>query len=166
MKAWSASPTSFAFCFGDRPLFLDFFRLKNLRVAATVLAAVCTLAAAETVGQSGQQKSDQSQNAKTDKDSSDVYIAGGDVKPPKVIHYVEPAFSPSSQEAYVEGVVRIAAVVNLDGLPANLEVTKGLNAEEDKLAVEALKQWRFKPGTKNDRPVRVKINVEINFHLL
>ncbi len=150
-------------------MFLHFF-LKNSRLAAAALAVVCTLAAAEPaerpVEQSGQPKSEQSQNAKTDKDSSAVYVAGGDVKPPKVIHYVEPAFSPSSQEAYVEGVVRIAAVVNLDGLPSNLEVTKGLNADEDKLAVEALKQWRFKPGTKNDRPVRVKINVEINFHLL
>lgn len=142
------------------PLYL--FRFKNSRVAAVAFAAVFTLAAAKP----GQQKSEQSQNAQTQKDSSEVYVVGGDVKPPKVIHYVEPEFSPSSQDAYVEGVVRIAAVVNLDGLPANLEVTKGLNAEEDKLAIEALKQWRFKPGTKNDRPVRVKINVEINFHLL
>jgi len=99
-------------------------------------------------------------------DSTDIYVAGGDVKPPKVIHYVEPDFSPSSQEAFVEGVVKIAAVVNLDGIPADLHVTKGLNADEDKLAVEALKQWRFKPGTKKDQPVRVRINVEINFHLL
>ncbi len=86
------------------------------------------------------------------------------MKPPKVIHYVEP--DPSSQDAYVEGVVRISAVVNLDGTPSDLKVVKGLNAEEDKLATEALKQWRFRPGSKNEKPVRVRINVEINFHLL
>jgi TonB family protein len=117
-------------------------------------------------GQQSAQKNSSDSSKDSSKDSSEVYVAGGDVKPPKVIHYVEPEFSPSSQEAYVEGVVRIAAIVNLDGVPGDLQVTKGLNAEEDKLAVEALKQWRFKPGTKNDRPVRVKINVEINFHLL
>ena len=108
------------------------------------------------------------QSAKQQKssDDGDVFTPGGDVKPPKVIHYVEPDFSPSSQEAYVEGVVRIGAVVDTEGIPVDLHVVKGLNAQEDRLAVEALKQWRFKPGTKNDKPVKVKINVEINFHLL
>ena len=96
------------------------------------------------------------------KDSGEIYVAGGDVKPPKVIHYVE----PESSETYAEGVVRLSAVVNLDGLPSDMHVVKGLNAEEDRLALEALKQWRFKPGTKNDQPVKVRINVEIRFHLL
>ena len=100
------------------------------------------------------------------KDDSDIYVVGGDVKPPKVIHYVEPESSSSSQDAYVEGVVRISTVVNLDGLPSDLHVTKGLNSEEDRLAVEALKQWRFQPGTRKGQPVRVRINVEIEFHLL
>jgi TonB family protein len=94
----------------------------------------------------------------------EIYVVGGDVKPPKVIHYVEP--EPSDQDTYVEGIVKIAAVVNLDGAPSDLHVLKGLNDAEDKLALAALKQWRFEPGTKNGKPVRVKINVEISFHLL
>lgn len=97
-------------------------------------------------------------------DSSEIYVVGGDVKPPKIIHYVEP--DPSSQDAYVEGVVRISAVVNLDGTASDMKVLKGLNDEEDKLALAALKQWRFKPGSKSDKAVRVRINVEISFHLL
>jgi TonB family protein len=107
-------------------------------------------------------KSDAKSNAKSD----EVYTAGGDVKAPKIIHYVEPDFSPSSQEAYVEGVVRLSAIVNVEGLPTDLKILSGLNAEEDQTAVEALKQWRFKPGTKNGQAVRVRITVEINFHLL
>ncbi len=143
------------FRFGDQLLPCYPLPFRFWRVYA-ILAIV--LAAAYSVSGAAQKDSG--------KDSDQVYVAGGDVKPPKVIHYVEPAFSPSSQDAYVEGVVRIAAIVNLDGAPAELQVTKGLNEQEDKLAIEALKQWRFKPGTKNERPVRVKINVEINFHLL
>ncbi len=105
-----------------------------------------------------QQKSD------SPKEADEIYTVGGEVKPPKIIHYVEPA--PSEQETYVEGVVRIAAVINLDGTPSDLHVVKGLNESEDKLALEALKQWRFSPGTKSGHAVRVRINVEINFHLL
>jgi len=127
----------------------------RIRVFICVLLAACVAVAA-------QQKSDSPKD--TSKESDEVYAVGGDVKPPKIIHYVEP--DPSEQENYVEGVVRIAAVINVDGAPSDLHVVKGLNDAEDKLALEALKQWRFSPGTKGGHAVRVKINVEINFHLL
>ena len=100
------------------------------------------------------------------KDDDPVYEPGKDVKPPKLIHYVEPDFSPSSKEAYVEGTVKISTVVTTEGKSANSRVVSGLNAEEDRTALEALKQWRFSPGTKEDKPVKVRITVEIDFHLL
>jgi protein TonB len=95
-----------------------------------------------------------------------VYEPGGDVKSPKLIHYVEPAFSSSSKEAFVEGVVRLSTVVKLDGVPADVHVLKGLNSEEDQKAMDALAKWRFKPGTKNGQPVNVRVTVEVEFHLL
>ena len=95
-----------------------------------------------------------------------VYVPGGDVKPPKLTHYVEPEFSPSSKEAYVEGAVKISAVVTSEGLPTELAVKSGLNAEEDHTAMEAVKQWRFDPGTKDGKPVFVRVTLEIQFHLL
>ncbi len=132
-------------------------------MAAAILIFAPQFVAAQDTKPAADKKSDaKASDAKTD----EVYIAGGDVKPPKVLHYVEPDFSASSQEAYVEGVVRLSAIVNLDGQPSDLKVIAGLNAEEDKTALAALQQWRFKPGTKNEKPVRVKITVEINFHLL
>ena len=42
----------------------------------------------------------------------------------------------------------------------------GLNAEEDRTVIEAVKQRRFEPGTRNGLPVSVRVIVEINFHLL
>jgi TonB family protein len=95
-----------------------------------------------------------------------IYTPGGDVKAPKLTHYVEPEFSSSSNEAFVDGVVKIEAVVTTEGLPSNLKILSGLNAEEDKTAVDAVKQWRFRPGTKGDQPVRVRVTVEVDFHLL
>ena len=95
-----------------------------------------------------------------------VYEPGGDVKPPKLLHYVEPAFSPSSKEAFVEGTVKISTVVTTEGIATKLRVTSGLNAEEDRTAMEAVKQWKFQPGTKAGQPVNVRVNVEVTFHLL
>ena len=100
-------------------------------------------------------------------DSADkVYEPGGDVKPPKLVHYVEPAFSPSSKEAFVEGTVKISTVVTREGQATNLKVTSGLNSEEDRTATEAVKQWKFQPGTKAGQPVNVHVTVEVTFHLL
>lgn len=95
-----------------------------------------------------------------------IYVPGGDVKAPKLTHYVEPEFSSSSREAFVSGVVKIETVVTAQGLPSDLKIVSGLNTEEDQTAVEAVKQWRFRPGTKGDQPVKVRVTVEVDFHLL
>lgn len=113
------------------------------------------------------QKPDEQKNDKSGDDNDKVYEPGGDVKSPKLVHYVEPDFSPSSsKEAFVEGTVKISTVVTRDGLPTNLHVTSGLNSQEDKTALEAVKQWKFQPGTKAGQPVNVRVTVEVNFHLL
>lgn len=42
-----------------------------------------------------------------------IYEPGGDVKQPKLVHYVEPEFSANSKEAFVEGTVKISTVITL-----------------------------------------------------
>ncbi len=109
---------------------------------------------------------EQKSAGKKDETASKVYEVGDDVKPPKLVHYVEPDFSPDSKEAYVEGTVKISTVVTDEGLPTNLHVTSGLNSEQDRTAIEAVKQWRFQPGTKSGQPVNVRVTIEVTFHLL
>ena len=99
-------------------------------------------------------------------DDDQVYEPGGDVKAPKLVHYVEPEFSPSAKEAYVEGTVRLSTVVTTAGKPTDCRVLHGLSADEDRTAMDALKKWTFAPGTKSGKQVNVRITVEIDFHLL
>lgn len=95
-----------------------------------------------------------------------VYDIGGDVHPPKLIHVVEPAFDPKSEEAFTSGVVRIQIVVTDEGGVRDPKVVAGLNDRQDKKAVEAVTQWRFRPATRQGEPVSVRATVEVNFHLL
>jgi TonB family protein len=113
-------------------------------------------------------KSDMDKKSEKDSTSDEdaVYEPGGDVKSPKLVHYVEPAFSSSSKEAFVEGTVKISTVITVDGKPSESKVVKGLNAEEDRTAMDAVEQWRFEPGTKSGKPVKVHVNVEVDFHLM
>jgi TonB family protein len=125
-------------------------------------------AAVQTVRAGDEPAKDNRDRKESGKDSTQdpVYQPGGEVKSPKLVHYVEPSFSSSSKEAFVEGVVRISTVVTIEGHPADLHVLSGLNTEEDRTAVEAVTQWRFQPGSKNGKPVNVRVTVEVEFHLL
>lgn len=128
-------------------------------VAASMFSAAFCPVFAEDENQKNAEKS-------TDSADDTVYEPGGDVKPPKLIHYVEPAFSSSSKEAFVEGTVKISTVVTADGKPSGIKVVKGLNTEEDRTAMDAVEQWRFDPGTRSGKPVKVRVNVEVDFHLM
>ncbi len=101
-----------------------------------------------------------------DSAAAEVYEPGPTVKAPKLIHYVEPEFSANSKEAFVEGVVKVSTVVSTEGVVSNCQIVRGLNSEEDKTALKAVKLWRFQPGTKDGKPVNVRVTVEIEFHLM
>ena len=102
-----------------------------------------------------------------EKDSGEpIYEPGPEITSPKLVHYVEPKFSSSSEKAFVNGTVKVSLVVNKRGLPEDIKVISGLNDEEDQSAIEAVKQWRFTPGAKQGEPVCVRVSAVIAFHLL
>jgi TonB family protein len=107
-----------------------------------------------------------SDSVKKEKAADVVYEPGNGVKPPKLVHYVEPEFSPSSEEAFVNGLVRLSTVVTPEGIPTAVRVVTGLTKSENESAISAVQQWRFEPGTKDGEAVNVRITVEVDFHLL
>ena len=86
--------------------------------------------------------------------------------PPKVIHKVEPEYTKEAQDAKVEGVVVVTALVGTDGKASDIKVRKGLGSGLDEKAVECLQGWKFSPGMKDGELVPVMVTVEINFRLL
>jgi len=85
--------------------------------------------------------------------------------PPKAIHTVEAEFSDKARRAKLSGVVLIQMTVNEDGFPTDVHVTRSLGMGLDEKAVQAVRQYRFKPATKDGKPVAATISVEISFHL-
>jgi len=47
-----------------------------------------------------------------------------------------------------------------------LRVLRSLDPELDEKALEAIRQWRFKPALKNGKPVRAPVTVEVDFRYL
>ena len=113
--------------------------------------------------------------------ANEVYKVRGDVSAPKLIHQVEPKLSRAGRRSKesANAWVRLKLYVETDGSPSNISVVgvfdrKGApitGTESDPIynelkeeAVEAVKQYRFEPGKKNGTPVRVELNVAVNFH--
>jgi len=94
-----------------------------------------------------------------------VYRAGNGVTVPVVLHKVEPQYSPEARDAKLEGTLVLRAEIWPDGLVHNARITKGLGMGLDEKALDALQQWKFKPGAKDGKPVKVRAAIEMNFRL-
>lgn len=92
-----------------------------------------------------------------------VFDMGPGITPPRIVKQVPPRYS-TARGLKVDGSVTIGLVVSSKGLPRDLRVLKGLDKDVDQSAVDAVEQWRFAPAQKDDKPVAVRINVEIEFH--
>ncbi len=94
-----------------------------------------------------------------------VYEAGPGITLPAVVKEVKPEYTPRAMREKAEGTVWLSAVVQTTGEPTDIRVTKPLHSELDTMAVEALEQWRFRPGMREGKAVPVRITVEMSFTL-
>ena len=90
---------------------------------------------------------------------------GGGVSSPELIYKVDPEFSEEARKAKFMGIVLVNLIVDQNGSPQNVHVLRGVGMGLDEKAVEAVKQYRFKPAREGGKPVAVELNVEVNFQI-
>jgi protein TonB len=98
-------------------------------------------------------------------DTSAPLRVGGDVKAPVAIHRTDPQYPDLARKSRVAGVVILEAIIDKDGNVDQVKVLKGLPMGMSEAAEQAVKQWKFKPGTLNGEPVDVIFNLTVNFTL-
>jgi protein TonB len=81
-----------------------------------------------------------------------------------VIYRVEPAYPPLAKQARIQGAVVMTALIDKGGNVQNLQVVSG-HPLLAPAAIEAVKQWRYKPFLLNGQPVEVETTVTVNFHV-
>ena len=94
-----------------------------------------------------------------------VMSVGGGVSAPVVIRSVDPEFTEQARQANFQGSVTLALIVDADGNPQNVHVTKHLGMGLDEKAVEAVQQYKFRPALYQGHPVAVQIVVDLDFRL-
>jgi TonB family protein len=94
-----------------------------------------------------------------------VMRPGGGVSAPQLIYSVDPEFSDEARRAKYQGVCVVAVIVDAQGNPQRVHVVRPLGMGLDEKAIEAVKQYKFKPAYYQGHPVAVEVNVEVNFRI-
>jgi periplasmic protein TonB len=81
-----------------------------------------------------------------------------------LIKRVQPNYPPLARQARIQGQVVLHAEISKDGTITNLQLISG-HAMLAPAAIEAVRQWRYKPYLLNGEPVAVDTEVIVNFSL-
>ena len=94
------------------------------------------------------------------------------IRPPRVshvmegnlVHRVQPDYPALAKQARIQGIVVLRAVIDREGVIQNLQVISG-HPLLVQAALNAVRQWRYRPFYLNDQPVEVETQVTVNFSL-
>jgi protein TonB len=81
-----------------------------------------------------------------------------------LVHKVNPTYPPLAKSARIQGSVVLQAVIGKDGSIQNLHAISG-HPMLTPAAIDAVKQWRYKPYFLNGEPVEVDTQITVNFTL-
>jgi TonB family protein len=95
-----------------------------------------------------------------------VYKVGNGTTAPVVLYKKEPEYSEEARKAKYQGTVVLYIEVDPSGRAVNPKVVRSLGLGLDEKAMEAVRQWKFKPGYRDGKPVTVAATIEVNFRLL
>lgn len=88
----------------------------------------------------------------------------GEVKPPRLVRRVEPAYPEIARQARVEGVVILEATTDEYGRVRNIRVLRSIPLL-DQAALDAVREWVYEPMVINGRPRGVVFTVTVRFKL-
>jgi TonB family protein len=90
---------------------------------------------------------------------------GGNIQSRMLMTKVPPVYPPDAKQARVQGKVSLGVLIAPDGSVANVQLVKG-DALLAPSAMDAVRQWVYRPTLVNGQPVEVLTMVDVNYTLL
>ena len=99
--------------------------------------------------------------------SAGIAQAGiGGVTAPRCLYCPDPSFSEEARRAKIGGIVVLKVVITADGRAEDIQVVKGPGYGLEQRAIEAVKNWRFKPAEGADGiPVTYQAAIQVTFKI-
>jgi TonB family protein len=85
---------------------------------------------------------------------------------PEPIAKADPKYPPELIKAHVRGQIVLYAIIRKDGSVDSIQVVRGLDPQLDRNAIEALAQWKFRPGTHSGVPTDFEGVVYVPFNYI
>jgi periplasmic protein TonB len=81
-----------------------------------------------------------------------------------LVRRVNPTYPPLARQARIQGTVILQALISKEGNITNLQLISG-HPMLAPSAIEAVKQWKYRPYLLNGEPVEVETQIQVNFTL-
>jgi len=96
-----------------------------------------------------------------------VYTQADGAVLPQPTRQVKPEYTKEAMQYGIEGSMAVSLIVKSDGTLSDLKVVRSLDTDYglDDQGLVAARQWAFRPGTKDGKPVAVRIELEFRFTL-
>ena len=94
-----------------------------------------------------------------------AYQIGNGISAPVTVSRTEPAYTEVARFLKIQGKVILRAIVDEQGVPRDVVLLENLGYGLDENALDAVRNWRFKPGMSGGEPVPVIAKLEVDFHL-
>ena len=82
-----------------------------------------------------------------------------------LISPVKPVYPETARGAGTEGMVRLQGVIGIDGTLSGLRVLGSNDPDLAAAALDAVRQWRYRPALLNGSPIEVITEIDVEFRL-
>jgi periplasmic protein TonB len=93
------------------------------------------------------------------------YRPGSGIAPPRLLREVKADYTEDARQRGISGDVVLEIIVRRDGSVGDIRILKGLAGGLNDRAVQAVRQWRFAPASRQGAPVDVIVEVAVEFKL-
>jgi protein TonB len=89
---------------------------------------------------------------------------GGNVQQANLIRQVKPVYPALAKQARIQGTVELSAIIGKDGKVQDLKLVHG-HPLLVQAAIQAVRDWEYRPTLLNGEPVEVATTIDVNFTL-
>jgi TonB family protein len=126
------------------------------------IAAACAVVAIATCTSALALRMDVKAPASDDAKPAKLKVKVGDLT---IVNRVMPAYPPDAKADHVTGSVLLSATIGKDGTVQHLKLTQSVRADVDQSAMDAVRQWTYKPYLLNGDPIEVETTITVVYTL-
>ena len=90
---------------------------------------------------------------------------GPNVAEKNLIRKVQPVYPAGPKANHIQGEVDLEMVISKEGVPLDIRVVSSPDDELTQSALEAVRQWRYRPTLWNGNPIETVTKVTVNYTL-